>query len=173
VDAPLDPSIVFERAARGAGRWRGGRFLKPLFVALAAGLLLAVTLAFLGIEVRSSDGTMVITLGRSSVDRFSDPLFIEPELREMVRRELEGNMEGFFEALSVRIDSAARQQEMKQSLFAYNLYQQREEDMRFTRDLVRRLFLESAAESERNRRTLEGIAWIVCQADPETHEIRH
>ncbi|MHC4943665.1 MAG: anti-sigma factor family protein [Planctomycetota bacterium] len=136
-------------------------WLKPLSLAIAACLLVIVTLAVAGVEVRKVNGGMVITLGRPAAEYESFPASMELGVREMVRCELEDNLDGLFQAVVHHVDEAARKQEAKHDLLATAFHLQREKDLRLTRNLVHKVALESAAESELTRRCLEGMTDMI------------
>lgn len=163
IDAPLDPALFLERARRGSSFF--ARILKPLSIAAAAGLLVIVTLALIGVEVRHTEGGLVITLGR--------PAPSDIDYREMIQEEFEQNLEGLFETVALHLDAMSRDQEEKRVRFAQAVHFQREEDLRFTKDLVHQVALESAAELERNRLILEGLAHMVRPGKTEMPEKRY
>jgi hypothetical protein len=167
VEAPLDSAGIVRQAHRSPSARRGlSRFapwfappLRRIAVAVAAGLLIVVTLAVIGVEVQRSGSALVVTFGdRGAAAPAREPL--PDDLRRLVRNEIESEIWKVFETVAGRLDAVEQEQEQKRFNLVRTVHLQREEDRSYTQELFKRMALETAAESERNRLLLEKIAGL-------------
>jgi|GEM_PF-4809394 len=144
-----------------------------LIAALAAGLFVAVTLFVVGVEVESLDGGVRLTFGRPSVGEETKAQIFESEIRAMVRKEMAGGVGELVESVARRFGDLALRQEQRQVQFVRSARLQRDDDLRRTHNLIRRVAVESATESEQTRHLVEGLASLVRYADLKIPEIEH
>ncbi|MBU0754463.1 MAG: zf-HC2 domain-containing protein [Planctomycetes bacterium] len=167
VELPLNRSEISDLE-----RWRNGSFnlkrhpwIKPLIAALAAGLLLVVTLALAGVEVRKSPSGLVIALGKDALAEPSLPEKMASDFKEMIRGEMEEELGGLFQAVVHHLEVVSRDMKEREHLLVDALKMQREQDMQATQDLVCRMAADSKVELERTRRYLDEIANLVWNED--------
>jgi hypothetical protein len=71
------------------------------------------------------------------------------------------------------MNAIVQEQERKRTILEYSVFQQREQDLRTTRNLIRQLALEAATESERTRLVLEGLTQFINHPESEMPLERH
>lgn len=167
VECRLDAaSIVANRGGTFAGtRPKTPWLSRPLLVALAAGVIIAISLIAVGVEVERFDGGMRLTFGRPAGQDAIRGTPLEQEVRTLVRNELAGGVGELMETVAQRFGEAALQQEQRQAQFVRNAWLQREDDMRRTRSMIRRVAHDSATATVQTRHLVDGLADLVRYAD--------
>jgi len=139
---------------------------RPLLLSSVAGIAAAAAIFFalgwIGVRIERTSGGVRVTFGRVASSEERAPASpSREELRAVVREEMRGGLDEVYRAVLRDVLELAREEDARRIDLVRAVHIQRAEDLRRTEAMFHEVALGSAAESERNRRLIEGLATLV------------